>query len=256
MLSPTITTLGGLKLRSIILILLAAMTIGVIVVACSAGDDSPPEASNGTAVLGEETIEPLPTEPLLQQPPGLRGFAYPIEGACLPANDDLMPGADRSYRDGIHEGIDFYDSDNCVVMGSGTEIVAAKAGTIVRVDLEYEALSPEEVEELLALVESGQGTDPVVKDKFRGLQIWVDHDSRIVTRYAHLSSVGENIVVGAPVEQGQVLGIMGETGVPEAVDAPGSQVHLHFEIRVWGGYIGQGRPTSEVRNLYRTAFSP
>ena len=255
MLSPGITSQGGLKLRSIILIVLAAMMIGGVVVACSSGDASSPEATDGPAVVGDGTTEPVPTVNI-SQPSGLRGFVFPVEGACLPAGDDLMPGADRSYRDGVHEGIDFYDSDNCVVMGPGTEIVAAKAGTVVRVDLNYEPLSPEEVEELLALVENGQGADPVVKDKFRGLQIWVDHDSRIVTRYAHLSSVAEVIHVGGVVEQGQVLGIMGESGIPEAVDEPGSQVHLHFEIRVWGGYIGQGRSTDEVRDLYRAAFSP
>jgi len=37
------------------------------------------------------TATPTPTPP----PPIIRGFQYPIQGACLPAEDDLMPNAPR-----------------------------------------------------------------------------------------------------------------------------------------------------------------
>ena len=40
-----------------------------------------------------------------------------------------MPGAPRAYRNGIHEGVDFYNADNCVPVDIGTEVLAAKVGT-------------------------------------------------------------------------------------------------------------------------------
>lgn len=244
-------------MRSVVVILLFAMAVGVTVVACSGGgeNESPNPATETNIPALTQMPDQTPSAPV-GAPPGLRGFIFPVEGACLPGNDDLMPGAEREYRGGTHEGIDFYDSDNCVSMGEGTEILASKPGTITRADLEYKDLSQEEVDDLFELVEQGQGGDAVVQDKFRGRQVWIDHGSRIETHYAHLSGIPDNIFVGQQVEQGQVIGFMGESGVPEAVDAPGVQLHLHFEIRVWNGYIGQGRPTAAVRTLYETALAP
>src|SRR4029079_11506325 len=57
-----------------------------------------------------------------------RGFIYPLQGACLPTGDQLMPNAPRDYREGVHEGIDFYESDNCTTIKKGTSVMAAKAG--------------------------------------------------------------------------------------------------------------------------------
>jgi hypothetical protein len=42
----------------------------------------------------------------------LKGFIFPIAGGCLPKGDQLMPNAPRNYRQGTHEGIDFYNVDN------------------------------------------------------------------------------------------------------------------------------------------------
>ena len=47
----------------------------------------------------------------------------------------------------------------------------------------------------------------------------------------------------------------GESGTPESVTDPGTEAHLHFEIRVGDSYLGKGLPPDEVRQLYLQAFS-
>lgn len=58
---------------------------------------------------------PSPTPPPAN--PVGTGFRFPIVGGCLPASDNLWPNAPRAYRFGIHEGMDFYDHDNCAKIG-------------------------------------------------------------------------------------------------------------------------------------------
>jgi hypothetical protein len=38
------------------------------------------------------------------------------------------------------------------------------------------------------------------------------------------------------------------------VTAPGTQYHLHFEIRIGEGYLGEGVTPAEVRALYEQAL--
>ncbi len=183
------------------------------------------------------------------------GFTYPIVDGCLPVEDSLMPGAPRTYRNGIHEGVDFYDIDNCTSIGSETEIVAAKAGTLVRADLDYVDITSEEVAALEqeALV---NGSSEAIEDKFRGRQVWIDHGNGIVTRYAHLNAIADGIGVGIRVNQGELVAYAGDSGTPESVTAPGSEAHLHFELRVGNDYLGEGLQPDEVRELYLQAFEP
>lgn len=183
------------------------------------------------------------------------GFAYPVVGGCLPQDDDLMPGAPRAYRNGIHEGVDFYDSDNCTLIGIDTEVVAAKAGTVIRADLQYEDITPEEVARLENQANT-TGDTPEIDDVFRGRQVWLDHGDGIITRYAHLNGTASGIVVGKHVNQGELIAYIGESGTPESVTEPGTQVHVHFELRVDDSYLGEGLDPEQVRQLYTQAFEP
>ncbi|MCS7276384.1 MAG: M23 family metallopeptidase [Dehalococcoidia bacterium] len=200
------------------------------------------------------TPSPTPT-PTPTPAPALTGFRMPIEGACLPTSPNLLPNAPRPYRAGVHEGIDFYDGFSCVRIGRGTPVLAAKAGVVVRADHDYRPLTPQELDELLRRSRSQGYTDEQALDRFRGRQVWIDHGGGVVTRYAHLDGVAPDIQMGTRVEAGQVIGYVGNSGTPEEVTAPGTEFHLHFEIRVGDSYLGKGLPYDELMDVLRNAFS-
>ena len=189
---------------------------------------------------------PAPVAPSL---PDLTGFIFPIAGACLPKGDQLMPNAPRPYRNGVHEGVDLYESDNCTRISRGTPVVAAKAGTVVRADVNYNELTAAE----LARLNLNPTTDEAV-DEFRGRQVWIDHGAGVVTRYAHLFSVAPGITPGTRVTQGQLIAYVGESGTPESVEAPGSDNHLHFEVRIGDAFLGKWRGQADVRAFYADLF--
>lgn len=190
-------------------------------------------------------ISPLPEEPVLS------GFKMPIAGACLPKSERLMPNAPRDYRKGTHEGIDFYNSDSCTRVTKGTPVLAAKAGRVTRADRAYVDVNKKQVDAFLANPDT-----PASLDQFRGRQVWIDHGGGVVTRYCHLQGVATGFEVGAQVPAGQLIGYVGESGTPSSVTKPGSQFHLHFELRVGDSFLGKALPPAKVRALYTAAFKP
>lgn len=185
-----------------------------------------------------------------------RNFIYPIRGACLPSSDRLMPNAPREYRSGVHEGVDFYESDNCTKIGNGTPVMAAKDGVVIRADYGYHDLTQAELDAADQRIADGHANDFDVIDLFRGRQVWVDHGHGIVTRYAHLSGIADNIQVGAKVAQGETIAIVGDSGTPESLSSPGTELHLHFELRTGDRFLGEGLPPEEVRAIYTNLFEP
>ncbi len=129
-------------------------------------------------------------------------FASPIA-----ANQINVPVSDYRYggvffEDIVHTGID-------IPAPKGTPILAAGAGTIIWAGYGVFA----------------GGYDP--KDPY-GLAVTIKHDfgyqnQALYTIYGHMSET--NVVQGQHVETGDLLGLVGETGV---VTGP----HLHFEIRL------------------------
>jgi len=223
---------------------------GMLWLAVACGSSSEP--SNSGVIV--EPITPTPqaaSTPTASPESLLKEFILPIVGACLPQSDSLMPNAPRPYRNGTHEGIDLYESDNCIRIRRGTEVVAAKAGSVVRADIVFSQLTLSELNQLQA-----NPNTPEALDRFRGRQVWIDHGNGIVTRYAHLQGIAPGIVVGKAVGAGQVVAYVGESGTPESVTAPGTDNHLHFEVRVGSSYAGQGLPASEVRRIYQGVFKP
>lgn len=181
----------------------------------------------------------------------LRGFIVPIRGACVTEFEGHLPEAARSYRnDGVHEGLDFYQWASCTEITVGTEILAAKAGVVVRADVDYVDITPAD----WARFQAANWEGDEILDELRGRQVWIDHGRGIVTRYAHLSEIADGIVKGVEVQQGQVIGYPGESGQQEVYANPGTDIHLHFEIRVGSGWLGQGRTPLEARDLYLQAF--
>lgn len=181
-------------------------------------------------------------------------MTMPIAGACLPPDDDQMPNSLREYRHGIHEGVDFFTGFACVDVPEFLPVLAAAAGTVIRADHEYKDLTARQVDDLLAQTAELGYTPPGTLDRFRGRQVWIDHGNGIVTRYCHLADIPEDVSVGKEVQQGQTIGFVGDSGTPEALDQPGYNKHLHFEIRVGQSYLGAGLPPEEVRALYEAVF--
>jgi len=188
--------------------------------------------------------------PSTLDPDDLFGFTMPIEGACFPSQDTLMPGSAREYRYGVSEGVDFYFGDSCVVIERGTPVLAAYSGIVVRADHDYSDLLLDQVNALAAKVEEDGYADEETLDQYRGRQVWIDHGNGVVTRYCHLNSISAEVAPGLQVRQGQPLGGIGESGTPESVTAPGTQLHLHWEVRVDDSFLGEGEDPGTVRELY------
>ena len=157
----------------------------------------------------------------------LRGvFALPIEGADIPDDPELLPGAPRDYRGGIHEGIDF-------PAPIGTPVLAAASGTVTRVDVSSLDWTRQEQDSALFEAVALGYTPAATLDRIRGRQVWIDHGKGLVTRYGHLSAV-EPLVVGQQIDAGSVIGEVGSSGYPQG--GP----HLHFEVRVGDDFYGDG----------------
>ncbi len=209
-----------------------------------------------TATRTVEPASPTPVPSPSAAQGGLRGFTWPIAGACLPDSDRLMPNSPREYRRGTHEGVDFYNLSSCAPVAQGTPVLAMAAGVVIRADHDYTDLTPAELAELNARVEACSCSEADVLDAFRGRQVWIDHGDGVVTRYAHLSAIEPSVYVGAPVTQGQAIAAVGDSGTPESLTAPGTEMHLHAEVWVGDSYVGHGQPPGEVRRLYEQLFSP
>jgi len=153
-------------------------------------------------------------------------FIVPLEGADVPEDPALMPGAPRDYRAGIHEGIDF-------PAPPGTAVLAAATGRVVRVDASFVDWTREQQEIALYEALTLGYTPAATLDRIRGRQVWIDHGNGVVTRYAHLSAV-ERLSVGQLVEARTPIGAVGSSGYPQG--GP----HLHFELRVGEDYYGDG----------------
>ena len=153
-------------------------------------------------------------------------FALPIEGGDVPTDPELLPGAPRDYRAGIHEGIDF-------PAPTGTPVLAAASGTVARVDVSFLDWTREQQEMALYEALTLGYTPAATLDRIRGRQVWIDHGKGVITRYAHLSAIAP-LVVGEKIEAGALLGEVGSSGYPQG--GP----HLHFEVRVGDDYYGDG----------------
>jgi murein DD-endopeptidase MepM/ murein hydrolase activator NlpD len=154
----------------------------------------------------------------------------------------------------VHEGVDFFTGFACVDVELGTPALASQAGRVVRADHIYKPTTQSELDDLLEKVAAQGFTDPATLDRFRGRQVWIDHGDGLVTRYAHLDDVSEDLLLGANVKRGDVIAFIGDSGTPESVTNPGFENHLHFELRIGFSFLGEGEPPEVVRALYTDAF--
>lgn len=230
--------LAGTACFALILVLAAAVPPGTPKVEASAVPSprptftAPPLVGAGPADPGVRRGSRAATR--------IRPLRVPIAGREVPSESELLPEAARDYRAGIHEGIDF-------PADAGTPVIAAGDGLVVRADRAFTDWTEEERNAALAETVTLGRTPERTLDLIRGRQVWIDHGRGIVTRYAHLESVG-TISVGDHLRAGDVIGAVGSSGDPEG--GP----HLHFEIRVGESYLGDGLTPAELARALREAL--
>jgi len=140
----------------------------------------------------------------------------------------------------VHEGIDFFRGEEGIVT-SDTPLLAIADGVVVRADDEYSDPTAEEMEEMLAKSQEAHYTPPEILERLRG-------------RYCHLSRIAEGLEVGQEVEQGTIIGYAGNSGTPQGQAGPEVGVHLHLEVRLGDGYLGQYLRPSEVKEWLAQIF--
>ncbi|EMJ93327.1 M23 family metallopeptidase [Leptospira alstonii] len=188
--------------------------------------------------------------------PRLRGYTFPVPGGLIPSLDFQLPNAPRTYRNGVHKGIDIYKKINIDGqvrnLNFQDEVVAPADGVIVRADHSYSPMTLADYE--YHTTESQKGTVTYVEKDFGGRQIWIDHGHGVMTSFNHLSSIRRNVKVGDKVKQGESLGNVGNSGLIEEAKGSADNTHLHFEIWVDGEFFGNGLTPAQVRKLLQFFF--
>ncbi len=185
-------------------------------------------------------------------------LAMPNPGKVLPDQFVLYPGARRAYRYGVHQGMDLYYEapDQRAVIGS--PVLAAGAGVVIRADVDYQEMTLDEVNALLADAHARHITPADTLDKLGGRQIWIDHGDGLITKYEHLSAIADGLTVGTQVEKGQLIGQVGLSGTPDGIEGNLDFPHLHFEIRFGPDhayYLGQWLTIEDTRRILESLFA-
>nr|WP_261179361.1 peptidoglycan DD-metalloendopeptidase family protein [Anaerobacillus sp. CMMVII] len=159
----------------------------------------------------------------------------PLEDATVSTIPNHLPGAKRPYRNGFHEGIDWYAYASGQHISITTPVFGMADGVVVRADHDYVEYPSSEVRDQdLALTALVGETPEYIFDRLRGKQVWVQYENGVMNRFAHLYAIPENIKVGEKVTSSTVIGYVGNSGTSGAVNNDGTQLHLHQDILVYG----------------------
>lgn len=195
----------------------------------------------------------LGSSPFIQGWP--TGYVVPVEGATISSRRNHLPGAPRAYRNGVHEGFDFYSGTVSVAIRYGTPINSVADGVVVRADHGYVEHTLDEYNAMIAEASRALDTPPGILDGLRGRQVWIQHAGGFITRYAHLAAVAEGVVVGQPIKQGDIIGTTGNSGTLEA--AQGTQDDPHPHVEIWRGnttFLGAGMEPEQIWELAGQVF--
>ncbi len=179
----------------------------------------------------------------------LHHFQNPLPGSVLSWNDAHMPNAPRQYRNGYHQGLDFYPEGSGNFITTGTPVRAVAPGKIIRIDHHYEPLSMKDHRRLSALCQEKEITPEYILDIFRGRQVWIDHGIGIISKYAHLHEVASELQKGDYITGGREIGTVGATGTSSP-----ERPHLHLEVWIGDYYLGEGMSVAQVRDIMQKIF--
>ncbi len=125
-------------------------------------------------------------------------------------------GDERADGKRRHKGLDFSST-----FGEPVRAVAAGRVIIAGIDARHGPSRNMPFEKAKAVPKAQLGAG--------GLYVMIRHRGGLVSAYMHLSRY--DVHAGQKVEQGQLLGLVGRTGMKK------SSAHLHFELRVKGTHI-------------------
>ena len=182
----------------------------------------------------------------------------PCEGIPVPKRTMRLPNAPRSYRNGIHKGIDFFAS-------WGTPIRTVASGVVVRADQNYKEVPADFREDMLrASSKVGNTPSDIFNNILLGKSVFIDHGFdlvpgfRVISIYAHLSHINKNIKPGYNIQAGELIGNSGNTGMRESTLGSRAGSHLHWEMILQKEeeeiYLGRGMPNPELYNMLKRIF--
>ena len=182
----------------------------------------------------------------------------PCEGIPVPKRTMRLPNAPRSYRNGIHKGIDFFAN-------WGTPIRTVASGVVVRSDQNYKEVPADFREEMLrASSKVGSTPSDIFNNILLGKSVFIDHGFdlvpgfRVISIYAHLSHINKNIEPGYNIQAGELIGNSGNTGMRESTLGSRAGSHLHWEMILQKEeeeiYLGKGEPNPELYNMLKRIF--
>ncbi|WP_209123698.1 M23 family metallopeptidase [Alkalihalobacillus sp. BA299] len=179
----------------------------------------------------------------------------PIKGAQVSTIPSHLPGAKRPYRNGYHEGVDWYDFASGGDINIETPIYGMAKGIVVRADHNYkEYPSPEVRNKDLKFTSSLGETPEYIFDKLRGRQVWIQYPNGVMSRFAHLSAIPEEIQVGQEIDENTIIGYVGNSGTSGAVNQDLTELHLHQDLLIYGELFWKPLKQDEVLTVLKNIF--
>ena len=196
---------------------------------------------NGHYIHSLFNINPDP--PKFDQIIALKKLIMPIDNFDIPSKASRWPNAPRSYRSGTHRGIDFFSN-------WGTPVRSVADGIVIRSDLFYKEVAPDFRKEMLKRAALLKRTpSDIFNELLLGQAVIIDHGFelfkgyRVITIYAHLSSINSEISPGYKIKAGETFAQSGNTGTEPSTLGTRNESHLHWELILQnqGGeyYFGQ-----------------
>ena len=179
----------------------------------------------------------------------------PIKGAQVSTLSGHLPGAKRAYRNGFHEGIDWYDFASGGNINIETPVYAMANGVVVRVDHDFNDYRSviERNKDLKAAAVFGD-TPEYILDRLRGRQVWVQYPNGVMNRFAHLSAIPDDIQVGDKVDAKTIIGYVGNSGTSGAINNDMTELHLHQDLLIYGELFWKPLNQEEVREVLVRIF--
>ena len=173
-------------------VILAVVTILIIATVAARRNVPEPDLPNNNTDSDNSNAD----EPTINEDENtLPTFILPLEGEISIDFSDTVPVFSQTMNDyRTHLGVD-------IGATLGSDVLAVADGTVTN----------------------------VWEDPFMGTCRSIEHSGNAVSIYKNLDpAVKENIVIGASVKSGDVIGAVGESAMNEIAEEP----HLHYELKV------------------------